>query len=107
MSADAIEPGDGTIYGGEGLPLRALGTTGLDVTPVCVGTSPLGGLTSLYHYDVTDDQAVATVRRTLQGPVNFLDTSNNYGEAERRIGLVLRERGGVPDGFVLATKVDR
>src|SRR3979411_56291 len=33
----------------------------------------------------------------------------NYGdgESERRIGLALRERGGLPQGFVLATKADR
>ena len=31
-----------TTYGGDGLELRTLGSTGLEVTPVCVGTSPLG-----------------------------------------------------------------
>jgi len=52
---------------------------------------------------------VATVRRAFAGPINFLDTSNGYsgGESERRIGAALAEAGGLPDGFVLATKVDR
>ena len=45
--------------------------------------------------------------RVFEGPINFLDTSNNYGDAEQRIGIVIRELGGLPDGFVLETKVDR
>jgi D-threo-aldose 1-dehydrogenase len=94
-------------YGGEGLELRALGRTGLQVTPLCVGTSPLGNTPLPYRRDVPLDAALDTVRRVLAGPVNFLDTGNNYGDAERRIGIVLRELGGVPDGFVLETKVDR
>jgi len=56
---------------------------------------------------VPEDEAVATVRRALASPINFLDTGNNYGDAERRIGIVLREHGGIPAGFVLETKVDR
>jgi D-threo-aldose 1-dehydrogenase len=91
----------------DGLGLRVLGSTGLEVTPLCVGTSPLGNTPLPYSRDVPEDAAVATVRRALGSPINFLDTSNNYGDAERRIGIVLREHGGVPAGYVLATKVDR
>lgn len=96
-------------YGGEGLELRELGNTGLRVTPVCIGGSPLGSMPHLYGHDTTAEQGIATARRALEGPFNFLDTSNNYsdGESERRIGAALQELGGVPDGFVLATKVDR
>jgi D-threo-aldose 1-dehydrogenase len=89
------------------LGLRVLGSTGLEVTPLCVGTSPLGNTPLPYTRDVPEEDAVATVRRALAGPINFLDTGNNYGDAERRIGIVLRDHGGVPEGFVLATKVDR
>ena len=94
-------------YGGEGLELRTLGRTGLQVTPLCVGTSPLGNTPLPYEHAVALDDAVATVRRVFAGPINFLDTGNNYGDAERRIGIVLDELGGIPDGFVLQTKVDR
>jgi len=90
-----------------GLGLRVLGSTGLEVTPLCVGTSPLGNTPLPYARDVPEDEAVATVRRALASPINFLDTGNNYGDAERRIGIVLREHGGIPAGFVLETKVDR
>jgi D-threo-aldose 1-dehydrogenase len=89
------------------LDLRVLGSTGLRVTPLCVGTSPLGNTPLPYARDVPEDDAVATVQRALDSPINFLDTGNNYGDAERRIGIVLQERGGIPDGFVLQTKVDR
>ena len=78
---------------------RASGSTGLEVTPLCVGTSPLGNTPLPYARDVPEEDAVATVRRALASPINFLDTGNNYGDAERRIGIVLRERGGIPDGL--------
>ncbi len=91
----------------DGLGLRVLGSTGLEVTPLCVGTSPLGNTPLPYSRDVPEEDAVATIRRALASPINFLDTGNNYGDAERRIGIVLRDHGGVPAGFVLATKVDR
>jgi D-threo-aldose 1-dehydrogenase len=94
-------------YGAEGLARRPLGHTGLEVTPLCVGTGPLGNTPLAYTQFVPLEDALATVRRVLAGPINFLDTSNNYGDAEQRIGLVLRELGGVPEGFVLETKVDR
>lgn len=97
----------GAAYGAQGLGLRVLGSTGLEVTPLCVGASPLGNTPGGYRHDVALDDALATVRRTMEGPINFLDTGNNYGDSERRIGIVLRELGGIPDGFVLETKVDR
>lgn len=96
-------------YGGDGLELRPLGRTGLEVTSVCIGGSPLGSMPDLYGYDVPAERGIETARRVFEGPFNFLDTSNNYsdGESERRIGMALREIGEVPEGFVLATKVDR
>jgi len=87
---------------------RELGGTGLLVTPICIGTSPLASMPGLYGYEVSAEQAEATIEAVLDGPLNFLDTSNNYGagSAETCIGRVLRRRGGLPPGLVLATKVD-
>ncbi|MEV6636665.1 aldo/keto reductase [Actinoplanes sp. NPDC051470] len=89
---------------------RPLGGTGLAVTALCVGTSPLANMPRLYGYEVSEERAVATVGAALDSPaVNFIDTSNGYGvdgTAERRIGIALRDRGGLPTGTVLATKVD-
>ena len=87
---------------------KDLGATGLTVTELCVGTSPLADMAVLYGYDVPEQRAVDTIRRAFDGPINFLDTSNNYGNgnSERRIGEAIAAAGGVPDGFLLATKVD-
>src|SRR5262245_11959834 len=92
------------------LARRALGSTGLSVTPVCIGCAPLGNMPETFAYEVTEAQALATVRAIFDSPINFLDTAYSYGdgESERRMGLVLKERGGnVPAGYVLATKADR
>jgi D-threo-aldose 1-dehydrogenase len=79
------------------------------VTPICFGTSPLASMAQLYGYAVEAERAVATVLAIFESPVNFLDTSNGYGEngtAERRIGEAIRRTGGLPSQVVLATKVD-
>ena len=62
-----------------------------------------------YGYEVDEKRARETLNAIFDGPINFLDTSNNYGfgRSEARIGDALRERGGLPDGFVISTKVDR
>ena len=91
------------------LSTRTLGATGLDVTSLCMGSSPLGSMPQLYGYDVSDERAVATVDAVLDSEIRFVDTSNGYGHdgsAERRIGAALASRGGLPPDVVLATKVD-
>lgn len=91
------------------LPRRTLGTTGLSVTSVCLGCAPLGDMPSTFAYSVPEDRALETLRAAFTGPLNFIDTAASYGdgESERRIGIVLKELGGVPEGVVLATKADR
>jgi D-threo-aldose 1-dehydrogenase len=85
-----------------------LGRTGLTVSNIALGTSPLGSSPHLYGYAVDEESALDTIRAFFSGPLNFADTSNNYGEgrSERAIGKVIRELGGIPAGKVLATKVD-
>ncbi|MCS7246488.1 MAG: aldo/keto reductase [Thermomicrobium sp.] len=91
------------------LPRRTLGSTGLEVSIVCAGCAPLGDMPEAFGYRVPEDQALATLRALFRSPITFLDTAAAYGdgESERRIGLAVREFGGVPPGFVLATKADR
>ncbi len=91
------------------LPRRILGHTGLEVSIVCAGCAPLGDMPETFGYSVPEEQAVATLRAIFASPITFLDTAAAYGdgESERRIGLVLREIGGLPPGYVLATKADR
>jgi D-threo-aldose 1-dehydrogenase len=85
---------------------REIGKTGLQVTELCVGTSAIGNMPTVYGYEVGEQQALETLRRVFQGPIPFVDTSNGYGESEHLIGTVLRELGGVPENFLVATKVD-
>ena len=86
-----------------------LGRTRLEVTPICFGTSGIGDMPDTYGYGVDEERARATVRAIFDGPVNFIDTSRNYGmgRSEARIGQVIKERGGLPQGFVVSTKLDR
>jgi D-threo-aldose 1-dehydrogenase len=89
------------------VPRRVLGSTGLVVSALCMGCAPLAGIPASYLTLTGEEQALATVRAAFDSPINFLDTAALYGdgESERRIGIVLRERGGLPDHVVLATKI--
>lgn len=91
------------------MPRVRLGRVDLMVSPICFGTSGLGDMPATFGYGVPFERAMATVQAILDGPTNFLDTARIYGEgrSEERVGAVLRERGGLPAGFVLSTKLDR
>ena len=91
------------------LAKRPLGSPGLMVPPICIGCAAVGSIPQVYGYSVTEDQALAAIRAVFDGPIHFLDTAPSYGdgESERRIGIVLRERGGLPQDFVLSTKADQ
>lgn len=90
------------------MTIRQFGTTDLRVSEICVGTSALGSFPAQYGYEVSDETAVATIARVFEGPYTFIDTSNEYGggDSERRIGTAIAQAGGVPEGVVVATKVD-
>lgn len=80
-----------------------LGTTGVRVTRLGLGSAPLGGLFS----PVSDADAERTVERAYELGLRFFDTAPLYGSglAERRLGRVLRQ---LPrDSYVLATKAGR
>jgi D-threo-aldose 1-dehydrogenase len=61
-----------------------------------------------FGYEVSEEQAVSLVESILASPIRFLDTSNGYsdGRSESRIGMGIDRFGGLPDGFLVATKVD-
>ena len=92
------------------LERRIFGHSTLEVTPLCIGGTTRADLNSSGgDYPAPEDRHLATFRAVFDSPINFLDTAAAYGdgESERRIGTVLRELGGIPDGFVVATKADR
>ncbi len=85
---------------------RRLGTSGLKVSELCLGTMTFG---SSFHNIAVVDQAGATkmVERALAAGVNFFDTANmySYGESEQILGSALEEVGVERKDFVVATKV--
>jgi D-threo-aldose 1-dehydrogenase len=88
--------------------VRPLGSTGLQVTAVCAGGSPLGSMPENYGHELSYAEGVAMVGAILASPIRWIDTSNGYsgGESERRIGVGLAQSGGLPADFFVATKVD-
>ncbi len=86
-----------------------LGRTGLAVSKLCFGTSAIGSMPEAFGYAVDEDQARATLAAIFASPVNFLDTARIYGHgrSEQRIGAALKAIGGLPEGFVISSKVDR
>ncbi|MCY6382194.1 aldo/keto reductase [Hoeflea prorocentri] len=79
------------------------------VANVCFGAAPLGDSPNSYGYSVGEERALETVRAFFEQSPCFIDTSRNYGNgrSEQRIGKIIKEMGGLPDGCILATKLDR
>lgn len=87
-----------------------IGQTGLEVTEICFGTAVLGDMPETFRYNVEEKRALDTLFAIFDcKDINFLDTSRNYGfgRSEERIGKAIQEWGGLPEGFVIATKLDR
>ncbi|MCC7016966.1 MAG: aldo/keto reductase [Rhodospirillales bacterium] len=78
------------------MKLLQMGRSGLNVTPLCLGTMMFGARTDA-------KEAARIVAHARDAGVNFLDTADNYvqGESERIVGKIIkRER----EHWVLATK---
>ncbi len=88
---------------------KSMGKSGLAVPPLCFGTTSLGDMPNTYGYSVDEDRARAAVLAIFDGPSAFIDTSRNYGagRSEARVGDAIRERGGLPEGVIVSTKLDR
>ena len=80
-----------------------IGSTSVEVTPLGLGTVPLGGL----YEPVSDAESTAVVQRAYDLGIRLFDTAPQYGSglAEERLAAVLP---GLPrDQIVVATKVGR
>jgi aryl-alcohol dehydrogenase-like predicted oxidoreductase len=82
-----------------GLPIRTLGRTGLQVTQLGYGAMELRG--GPRGPAVGDEQAEQVLRAVLDGGINYIDTSIDYGLSEERIGTALGSRR---NEFYLASK---
>ena len=82
---------------------------GVTMPALCFGTSALGNMPDTYTYEVDVKRAIETVKAIVTSDFPFLDVSRNYGmgRSEERIGLALQELGGLPEGALISTKLDR
>src|SRR5580658_6842969 len=83
-----------------GMELRTLGTTGVKVSPLCLGAMMFGAWGNTDHED-----SIRIIDRALDAGINFIDTADVYsrGESEEIVGKALQ--GAKRDNVVLATKV--
>ena len=79
---------------------RALGASDLEITPVGVGTAPIGSLPGVWwvnwgHQD--EEEAVRAIEAALEAGVNWIDTAPFYGwgRAEEIVGRAIRSRDDV------------
>jgi aryl-alcohol dehydrogenase-like predicted oxidoreductase len=79
---------------------RQLGGTGVQISPLCLGTMMFGAWGNTDH-----EACVRIVDRALDAGINVIDTADVYarGESEEIVGKALA--GGKRDAVVLATKV--
>jgi 1-deoxyxylulose-5-phosphate synthase len=86
---------------------RKLGTTGLDVSPICLGCMSFGTPDRGTHQWTLDEAtSLPLIRHALDAGINFLDTANVYsdGTSEEIVGRAIAEHGR-RDELVVATKV--
>jgi len=84
-----------------------LGSTGLDVSRVCLGCMSYGEPGRGSHsWTLDEEQSRPFIRRAFELGINFFDTSNSYsdGSSEEILGRALREISR-RDEVVIATKV--
>jgi aryl-alcohol dehydrogenase-like predicted oxidoreductase len=79
---------------------RKLGSTGVSVSPLCLGAMMFGAWGNTDH-----DESVRIIHRALDAGINFIDTADVYsrGESEEIVGKALAD--GRREQVVLATKV--
>ena len=84
-----------------------LGSTGLDVSPICLGCMTYGDPQRGSHaWSLPEDQARPFFERAVEAGINFFDTADVYsdGSSEEITGRALKDL--IPrEDLVLATKV--
>ena len=87
---------------------KILGSTGLKVSTLCLGTMNYGGKGFFGYMGNLDQKAVdEQIKTVITAGVNFIDTANIYSEglSEIMIGQSIKNLGINRDDLVLATKV--
>jgi aryl-alcohol dehydrogenase-like predicted oxidoreductase len=85
-----------------------LGTTGLKVSELCLGTMTYGGTGRFVNIgNLGQNEVDEQVKRAVEAGINFIDTANVYsdGLSEELTGKAIRNLGLKRDELVIATKV--
>jgi 1-deoxyxylulose-5-phosphate synthase len=85
-----------------------LGSTGLDISAICLGCMSFGDAGSGNHaWTLDEDASRSLIKQALEGGVNFFDTANVYsaGTSEEFVGQALHDFARREE-IVLATKVN-
>jgi aryl-alcohol dehydrogenase (NADP+) len=83
-----------------------LGSTGLKVSRICLGTMTYGS-SKWRDWVLDEDESRPFIRRALELGINFFDTADMYsvGASEEILGRALKDFGPGRDRVVVATKV--
>jgi L-galactose dehydrogenase len=82
---------------------REFGNTGLRVSALGYGGSPLGGV----FREIDESEGIRAVHLALDHGINLIDTAPYYGAARAETVLGRALRGVARDRYILATKVGR
>ena len=85
---------------------KRLGSTGLKVSRLCMGTMTYGSKT-WRPWVLDEEEARPFIRRAIELGINFFDTADMYsvGASEEVLGRALKEFGPAREHVVIATKV--
>ena len=83
-----------------------LGSTGLKVSRICLGTMTYGSK-KWREWVLDEEESRPFIKRALEAGINFFDTADMYsvGASEEVLGRALKDFGPTRDNVVIATKV--
>ena len=83
-----------------------LGSTGLDVSRICLGCMGFGEASDKHQWSLDEETSRPFIKRAIEAGINFFDTANGYsrGSSEQIVGRALHDFAN-RDEVVIATKV--
>src|SRR5882724_774709 len=83
-----------------------LGSTGLKVSRICLGTMTYGS-TKWRKWVLEEEQSRPLIRQAIEAGINFFDTADMYsvGASEEILGRALKDFGPPRDRVIIGTKV--
>lgn len=83
-----------------------LGTTGIEISKLCVGCMSFGQAGTMHDWTLDEGQSEGVIRHALDLGINFFDTANGYsaGTSEEYLGRAIK-RNTARDKVIIASKV--